>query len=55
MRIHVDPHDSTSLPKGRIDFQNVHATSEQGIDLHQKIDDAAVIMELKPSSGLSSE
>lgn len=51
MRIHVDPHDSTSPPKGRIVFQNVHATSEQGIDLHQKIDDAAELWNWNPARG----
>lgn len=52
MRIQVDPHDSTSLPKGRIDLQKVDATSEQNIDAHHKIDVVAAIMELKPNSGL---
>ncbi len=39
-RIRIDPHDSTTLPKGRIDPTRVDATTEAEIALQQQEDEA---------------
>jgi putative transcriptional regulator len=45
-RVRIDPEDSATLPKGRIDFAVVDGTTETEIALQQQEDDAEAMQDM---------
>jgi len=45
-RVRIDPEDSATLPKGRIDFAVVDGTTEAEIALQQQEDDAETMQDM---------
>ncbi len=45
-RVRIDPHDPSSLPKGRVNYEVLDRTTERDLSLQQQHDDAEAMRDM---------